>query len=184
MGDGSANAKVPGSLQQTGSGTEPSGSQHANASAQHDDSAQSEMLPQSADPSQSGGNRKARRARQFSHSAQPGTSMPQGTPEQCPQEPSPATAAQEGQTDQSAAPAQRSSGSRHSKQRYPHYLASEEVGQGLKMGALIRATIRINPQDRAQAFATVPGLPSDLMIRVRPQYRQMCMPQAECQSLL
>ena len=167
MSDGVANVKLPGSLQQTGTRMQSSGLQDTNASTGLEDPAQSESSSQSQNSSQSGGNRRARRARQFSNSSQPSISMSHSTPEQCPRELPPPAVAQEGQPDQSAASAQQSR-SRQSKHRYPHYLAPEEVGQGLKRGALIRATIRINAQDRAQAFATVPGLPSDLMIRVRP----------------
>ena len=53
------------------------------------------------------------------------------------------------------------------KQRYREHLSHEELGQGLKRGSLFRAPFRVNAHDRTQAFATVPGLPSDLMIRVR-----------------
>ena len=64
------------------------------------------------------------------------------------------------------------------KQRFPHYLAHEDVGKGLKQSSLMRASIRVNMQDRSQAFATVPGLPSDLMIRVRqlPLVRPLIAP--------
>ncbi len=134
--------------------------------------------------------------RHFGRSPQPGTSMPQGTPEQFAPDAPLAASMQQTQMELSPDSAQSSgygqsgistplammqqgqaaqspdsalpSGSRRSssKQRYPQYLPSEALGQGLKKGALIRATIRINAQDRTQAFATVPGLPSDLMIRV------------------
>ena len=52
------------------------------------------------------------------------------------------------------------------KQRYKEHLGHAELAQGLKRGALLRVPIRVNAHDRSQAFATVPGLPSDLMIRV------------------
>ena len=52
------------------------------------------------------------------------------------------------------------------KQRYKEHLGHAELAQGLKGGALLRAPIRVNAHDRSQAFATAPGLPSDLMIRV------------------
>jgi DIS3-like exonuclease 2 len=53
------------------------------------------------------------------------------------------------------------------KQRFKEHLKHEELGQGLKRGSLFRAPFRSNAHDRTQAFATVAGLPSDLMIRVR-----------------
>ena len=187
---------VPGSLQHASSRRQSSGPMGTQAFAQQESPAASES-PLSAEGSQSG-NRRARRMRQFGSSPQPGTPMAQGTPERCAlatplatmmqhaqieQSPdsaqprgsrqsstsTPLAMMQQGQTDQSPAAAQPSSSRRSgSKQRYPQYLPSDVVGQGLKKGTLIRATIRINAQDRTQAFATVPGLPSDLMIRVRP----------------
>ena len=54
-----------------------------------------------------------------------------------------------------------------SQQRFPQHLGHDDVGKGLKQGILLKTTIRFNAQDRQQAFATIEGLPSDLMIRVR-----------------
>lgn len=39
--------------------------------------------------------------------------------------------------------------------------------QGLKSGALFRATFRTNPSDRTQGYCTLPGLPTDVFVRVR-----------------
>lgn len=60
-----------------------------------------------------------------------------------------------------------SSGRKAAKLRYPEYLGHEALGQGLKTGTLFRAVMRLNASDRTQGFATLEGLPSDLMIRVR-----------------
>ena len=54
-----------------------------------------------------------------------------------------------------------------SQQRYSQHLGHDDVGKGLKQGVLLKTIIRFNAQDRQQAFATIEGLPSDLMIRVR-----------------
>lgn len=146
-----------------------SGLKQIDAFTQPDSPMPLEIPPPSAEASQSGGNRRTRRLRQFGKSPQPGSLTPQGTPEQSVLDTLLAATLQQGQTDRFPESAQpRQSG--RPKQRYPQYLPSELVGQGLKKGALIRASIRINAQDRTQAFATVPGLPSDLMIRVRPQW--------------
>ena len=42
-----------------------------------------------------------------------------------------------------------------------------ELQRGLKTGGLFRALFRTNPSDRTQAFCTLPGLPSDIFVRVR-----------------
>jgi DIS3-like exonuclease 2 len=57
-------------------------------------------------------------------------------------------------------------GVRKLKLRYPEHMGQEELMRGLKRGLLFRASIRVNASDRSQAFATLPGLPSDVMIRV------------------
>ena len=59
-----------------------------------------------------------------------------------------------------------------SQQRFPQHLDHDEVGKGLKQGVLLKTIIRFNAQDRQQAFATIEGLPSDLMIRVRSSYAE------------
>ena len=95
---------------------------------------------------------------------QSGRAMPPGLSPQVPEKGLPeAVTPPSGSMHQSSSSKQ-SSGA---KQRFPHYLAHEDVGKGLKQGSLMRASIRVNMQDRSQAFATVPGLPSDLIIRVR-----------------
>lgn len=43
-----------------------------------------------------------------------------------------------------------------------------ELQQGLKRGMLFRAVIRYNASDSSQAFATLPVLPSDILIKVGP----------------
>ena len=40
--------------------------------------------------------------------------------------------------------------------------------QGLKSGAYFRGVLRVNASDRTQAFCSLPGLPTDVFIRVRP----------------
>ncbi len=57
------------------------------------------------------------------------------------------------------------------KLRYPAYSSREELGHGLKKGSYFKGPIRVNAHDRSQAYITLPGLPSDLMIRVRPLIR-------------
>ena len=57
-----------------------------------------------------------------------------------------------------------------SQQRFPQHLSHHDTGKGLKQGVFLKAVIRFNAQDRNQAFATIEGLPSDLMIRVRSLY--------------
>ena len=173
MDGGASNGNVSGRLQQPSKSMQSSGLKQLDALTQPDSPMPLAISPPSAEASQSGGNRRGRRLRQFGSSPQPGILTPQAPPEQCAPHTPPAAMLHQGQTDQSPASSQ-PSGSRQSgrpKQRYPQHLASELVGQGLKKGALIRACIRINAQDRSQAFATVPGLPTDLMIRVRPQWR-------------
>ena len=54
-----------------------------------------------------------------------------------------------------------------SQQRFLQHLGHDELGKGLKQGVLLKTIMRFNAQDRQQAFATIEGLPSDLMIRVR-----------------
>ncbi|BDA45360.1 DIS3-like exonuclease 2 [Coccomyxa sp. Obi] len=51
------------------------------------------------------------------------------------------------------------------KTRFPVYASHEELGQGLKKGHFFKGAIRVNAHDRSQAYVTLPGLPSDLMIR-------------------
>lgn len=63
------------------------------------------------------------------------------------------------------------------KARFPAYASHEELGQGLKRGQYFKANLRVNAHDRSQAFATLPDLPSDLMIRVIPLFLvSCCMP--------
>lgn len=61
-----------------------------------------------------------------------------------------------------------SSGAR--KMRFPAYASHEELGTGLKKGLYFKGPIRVNAHDRSQAYITLAGLPSDLMIRVSPTW--------------
>ncbi len=56
------------------------------------------------------------------------------------------------------------------KARFPAYASHEELGQGLKKGRYFKGALRVNAHDRSQAYVTIPGLPSDLMIRARTYF--------------
>ncbi len=66
------------------------------------------------------------------------------------------------------------SATRSKKMRFPAYASHEELGQGLKKGRFFKGAIRVNAHDRSQAYVTIPGLPSDLMIRVCPRSVAVC----------
>jgi len=168
----------PGSSPQPGAESSQSGrskhqckSGHANGAARLDASPQPGMFEEFATSMQLSRTSGQGQDRQSDGSAQASGSREHGKSKQEVKAlPKPIGIMQQGQTSQSE-DAEQASVSRQSggpKQRYPQYMAHDQVGQGLKKGVLIRATIRISAQDRSQAFATVPGLPSDLMLRVCP----------------
>ncbi|KAK9829114.1 hypothetical protein WJX72_003965 [[Myrmecia] bisecta] len=45
------------------------------------------------------------------------------------------------------------------------YMSAEELQCGLKLGWLFRVKFRVNATDRSQAFASIPGLKTDAMVR-------------------
>ena len=157
---------------QSGRSKHQSKSGHANGAARLDASPQSGMFEEFANSMQLSGRLRQGQDRQSDGSAQASGSREYGKSRQEVKAlPKPIGIMQQGQTGQSEDAGQPSV-SRQSggpKQRHPQYMAHDQVGQGLKKGVLIRTTIRISAQDRSQAFATVPGLPSDLMLRVCPQ---------------
>ena len=55
------------------------------------------------------------------------------------------------------------------KARFAPHWEGPALQQGLKSGQLFRATLRVNPSDRSQGFVTIPGLPSDILIKARPR---------------
>ena len=57
--------------------------------------------------------------------------------------------------------------SRSKRARFAPHWERERLQAALKTGGAFRAALRFNAGDRAQAFATLPGLRTDLMIRVR-----------------
>ena len=126
-------------------------------------------------------------SRQQSARRQSGRAMPPGLSPQAPGTGQPDASTPPGGSTHQSGSSKQSPGT---KQRFPRYLAHGDVGKGLKQGSLIRASIRVNIQECSQAFATVPGLPSDLMIRVRhlPFVRPLIAPcrstDLACQVLL
>ena len=76
------NGVVP-DFQQEGRGRQSESSDNSHTSIKQGISAQLGSSPQSADACQSGGNRRERRSRRFSNSAQSGCSPAQGPSEQC-----------------------------------------------------------------------------------------------------
>ena len=55
--------------------------------------------------------------------------------------------------------------------------------QGLKTGLLFRVPFRTNPSDRNQGYCTLPGLPTDVFVRVRRR-RRRCQPAAAVAAIL
>lgn len=48
----------------------------------------------------------------------------------------------------------------------PPHAPATTLQQGLKGGALFRAAFRTNPSDRSQGYCSLPGLPTDVFVRV------------------
>ena len=63
------------------------------------------------------------------------------------------------------------SSSRTRRTRFTPYWERERLQKALKSGTAFRAALRFSACDRTQAFATLPGLRFDIMIRVRTQLR-------------
>ena len=163
MGSPSDGAELPGNSMHGGRSRHSGRARHANGSS---------TRQFSSTPPGASGQQSARR--------QSGRAMPPGLSPQAPGKGLPeAFTLPSGSLHQSSSSKQ----SPGAKQRFPHYLVHEDVGKGLKKGTLMRASIRVSMQDRSQAFATVPGLPSDLMIRVchLPFLRPLLAP---CSSML
>jgi hypothetical protein len=60
-----------------------------------------------------------------------------------------------------------SSRARTKKVLFPEHATRAELQRGLKNGVLFRAQFRTNAADRTQGYCTVPGLPTDIFIKVR-----------------
>ena len=73
----------------------------------------------------------------------------------------------------------RGSSGRGSKSYYSEHLAGQLLQQGLKGGALFRCTFRTNPSDRSQGYCTLPGLPTDVFVRVSKEMQRRAQRQAQ-----
>lgn len=56
---------------------------------------------------------------------------------------------------------------RSKRPRFAPHWERERLQAALKSGGAHRAALRFSAADRAQAFATLPGLRTDVMVRVR-----------------
>jgi len=77
----------------------------------------------------------------------------------------------------------RTSSSKKRRPRYEEYWSQDQVDAGVSAGTVFVATLRVNPNDRSQAFVTVPGLTSDILVKGAAQNRGVDLDQVAVQLL-